>query len=734
MRCRHRVLTPVIESGHSISGCITVSEDRNRGRVLRFGSFECDLRSAELRKGDRRIHLSDQPFRLLEVLLDRAGEIVTRQELRERLWPDQDFGDFDDGLNTAINKIRAALDDSAEKPHFIETIPRRGYRFIAPMEILPIPQTEQNTTGEPAPVPHAEPDLRTGLPHRQEWLAIFLGVGAALFALWWYSPLPPPQVTQIDQITTSGRIDIPVKPVSAGRRLYYLQRAGDHRNLMETWVGEGDGRRIAWPEDDPIVLDASPDASKLLVTSSTVSGVPAQLWSMPVGGGPPESLGIEGVSCAAFSPHGEKFAYIIGKTMWIADANGMNKHEVALLPDYATWLAWSPGGRHLRFTLGSVLSGAETSIWEISSQGKDLHQILAGWSNPPSECCGSWTPGGRYYVFTSSHEGGPNLWALRERGSFWRRSPRGPFQLTFGPDTPWGGTPSRDGRRIFFYNGVWRFNMQVIDLKTKQFWAFRPAGHSMLVDFSRDGQWIAYTGPPDGALYRSRADGSQQVELAPASLASSFPRWSPDGQWIVFDGQRPNQPAKVYVVPVNGGKPQALFQSDRDMRDADWSGHGNRLVVSVATGPKGSNDRKLLVVNFASRQTTKIPGSANLAMCRWSPDGRFISATSDDGTQLKLWDVRAEKWTVIAHGLGLGISVWSPDSRFLYFQDLHEAGEPLYRYNTLLERVEPVEDFSAYLKSGVPRCALFGVAPDGSPIIGFTRSFYDLYAAEVHLP
>ncbi len=207
-----------------------------------------------------------------------------------------------------------------------------------------------------------------------------------------------------------------------------------------------------------------------------------------------------------------------------------------------------------------------------------------------------------------------------------------------------------------------------------------------------------------------------------------------DGRWIVFDGQQPNQPAKVYVVPVNGGKPQALFQSDRDMRDADWSGHGNRLVVSVATGPRGSNDRELLVVKFASRQTTKIPGSTDLAMCRWSPDGRFISATSDDGTQLKLWDVRAEKWTVIAHGLGLGISVWSPDSRFLYFQDLHEAGEPLYRYNTLLERVEPVEDFSAYLKSGVPRCALFGVAPDGSPIIGFTRSFYDLYAAEVRLP
>ncbi len=726
-----------------------MSEGKKPGRVLRFGVFECDVRAVELRNGDRRIHLSDQPFRLLEVLLDRAGEIVTRQELRERLWPDQDFGDFDDGLNTAINKIRAALHDSAENPRFVETLPRRGYRFIAPVEVLPmppqppaeagdalhpLPPAEPNATGEPARVPRGEPRFPSRLPRWQEWLAILLGVGAALTAVWWLDPLPPPQVTRIDQITTSGGIDAPAKPVSAGRRVYYLLRAGDHRDLMQTWLGEGDGSRVAWIEADPVVFAASPDASRLLVASQPGSAGPAQLWSMPVVGGPPESLGIQGVLSAVFSPHGNRIAYLRGRDLCIADANGSHERDIARLPRDASWLAWSPGGRRFRFTTGVLLSGAASSIWEITSEGKNLHQILAGWSNPASECCGSWTPDGRYYIFTSSHRGASNLWALRERGSFWRRSPRGPFQLTFGPDTPWGGAPSGDGRRIFFYNGVWRVDMQVIDLKTKQFWAFRPAGHSFPVTFSRDGLWIAYRDPPSGALVRSRADGSQQVELAPPSMNASFPRWSPDGRWIAFGGVVAGQPAKSYVVSASGGDPEPLFDSVRDMRDADWSGDGKSLVVSVATGPKGSDDRELRLVNFASRRTTRIPGSAGLGMCRWSPDGRYISATLEDGTQLDLWDVRAEKWRVIARGSGIGISVWSPDSRYLYFQALYDKGEPLFRYDVLRERAELIENFSAYLRSEVPRCALFGIAPDGSPVIELTRSFYDLFAAKVILP
>src|SRR5262250_2584313 len=106
----------------------------NSGLILRFGTFEADLRTRELRKGGVRIKLHGQPFEVLALLLERPGSVVPREELRKRLWPTDTFVDFDHGVNTAINRLREALGDSAENPRFVETIPRRGYRFIAPVE------------------------------------------------------------------------------------------------------------------------------------------------------------------------------------------------------------------------------------------------------------------------------------------------------------------------------------------------------------------------------------------------------------------------------------------------------------------------------------------------------------------------------------------------------------------------------------------------------------------------
>src|SRR5215813_6872413 len=108
-----------------------MNNESSGSQIIRFGTFELDVRAGELRKQGARIRLQEQPLRILQMLLAQPGQLVTREELRDRLWPSDTFVDFDHGLNKAINKLREALDDSAESPRFVETIPRRGYRMIS---------------------------------------------------------------------------------------------------------------------------------------------------------------------------------------------------------------------------------------------------------------------------------------------------------------------------------------------------------------------------------------------------------------------------------------------------------------------------------------------------------------------------------------------------------------------------------------------------------------------------
>ena len=148
-----------------------------QSRIARFGVFEVDLAAGELRKSGVKIRLQGQPFQVLALLLERAGEVVTREELQQKLWAADTFVDFDHSLNTAINKVREALGDSASSPRYVETMARRGYRFIAPVH-NEAPNTAvaiQSTASAPPQTAPIHPELEVPIPRR--------GVTRGLFAL-----------------------------------------------------------------------------------------------------------------------------------------------------------------------------------------------------------------------------------------------------------------------------------------------------------------------------------------------------------------------------------------------------------------------------------------------------------------------------------------------------------------------------------------------------------------------
>src|SRR5580704_3648650 len=141
-----------------------------KASLLRFSVFEVNLAAGELRKNGARIRLQEQPFQVLAALLQNAGQVVTREELREKIWPADTFVDFDHSLNTAVNKIRESLGDSASSPRFVETLARRGYRFVAPVESIAAASViaeDKVTQKAAAPYgPALHPDLHVPVPHR----------------------------------------------------------------------------------------------------------------------------------------------------------------------------------------------------------------------------------------------------------------------------------------------------------------------------------------------------------------------------------------------------------------------------------------------------------------------------------------------------------------------------------------------------------------------------------------
>ncbi len=177
-------------------------------QTLQFAGFRVDLHARELRRNGNLVRLQEQPFSVLAVLLEHAGDVVTREELRQHLWPSDTFVDFDNSLNTAINKIREALGDSVEDPHFVETLPRRGYRFIAPVN----GQNSQGVTESSMRM------LRPFLVWMGAGLVTLAGVGA--IAIWLRSPISPPRIVGSKQITNDGTPKTGAL-VTDGARIYF---------------------------------------------------------------------------------------------------------------------------------------------------------------------------------------------------------------------------------------------------------------------------------------------------------------------------------------------------------------------------------------------------------------------------------------------------------------------------------------------------------------------------------
>lgn len=712
----------------AIVGCVRVKATSKRSSDVRFGQFELYLSEQRLFKKGLAVRIENQPFQILTALVDHPGEMVSREDLCAILWPDGTYVDFDEGLNTAIKKLRYALGDSAESPVFIETVPRRGYRFIAPV------QTDDDSNEQLHPVSPSngdDPDPVEFHNHspepapgdsRSRWTSawwfglgvILLGICGLLYRLIFSPSL---RVTQVTRLTNSGRTDPWARLASDGSRLFFLEREGDHWNDRQISVAGGESMPFGPSGRNIRILALSIDQSDILFAPFTSRLPDLPLWSMPLIGGSPHRVGDILANGAVFSPDGASIAFTNSTGVFLAHRDGSGVRQLAAVPD--CWdIDWSPDGKILRFNAHGP------RLWQVSSTGQNLHPLFPSWA----AWDGHWTFDGAYYIFSVTHDGRNALWALHESPSVPLLQPA-PTQLTFPPLNLSYGLPSRDGHAIYVYGGISeQFDVVRFDAATHQFKPVLPASSVMEVDYSPDHQWILYNNW--NQLWRSRPDGSDRLQLAGAPLLPGihFARWSPDSKQILFNNLV-GDTAEIYLVSVDGGPPQQPMPPGPARHGPAWSsdGHTMSFAVEAEAGEASPSQPGIYLFDFAQKRSSWIPGSGGLAGNAWSRDGRFLAAAAEDNSMMKLLDLRTHLWTEIAHGKAISFPVWSADS-VLYFQDLLEPGEPVYRVRPGVSGPQRVYSFEDILQVGAIRCAFLGFAPDGSLLVQVSRGGGDVYA------
>jgi eukaryotic-like serine/threonine-protein kinase len=574
--------------------------------------------------------------------------------------------------------------------------------------------------------PHALPHFR--------WLTLLGLLVAVIVALafWFRVPLPAPKVLAFKPLTNDRERKFPPL-VTDGTRLYFMMPKKTGWTIAEVAASGGETASVASHFDDIQLADISPNGAELLMGQfNSPRDVPVHILPLPAG--LPRRVGSILAHDASWSPDGEQIVYASGNELSIARKDGSESHRLTTLTGPAEWLRWSSDGKALRFTVDDLKTSSQ-SLWEVASDGTRLHPLLPGWSNPPSECCGNWTPDGNYFVFQSQHlASSSNLWVVQEKSGFLRKRNSDPIQLTTGPGQMFASVPSRDGKKLFAIQGAPLGELVRYDAKSQQFVPYILGMSAIQLGFSKDGRWVSYVSYPDGALWRSKVDGTERLQLVPPPILGLQPQWSPDGKRIAFSGSVPGKPAHIYIVPADGGSVEEVTHGERDEVFPNWSLDGNSLFfgnepIDLAGVPTSAIYR----LDLKTNRLTTLSGSEGMWSPKLSPDDGYIAALTNTN-HLVLLDMKAQTWTTLVQ-TAAGHPAWSRDVKYIYFDSSAEGDPAFYRVGAKDHKLERVASLKEVKR---PTSASFGswtgLALDDSPLALRDISTFEVYALDWQLP
>ena len=715
------MLTAVRPARLTVTGFRSMPLSHEVRSLYRFGVFELEAYTGELRRNGVKLKLQDQPYQVLLKLLEHAGQTVTREQLRCTLWPADTFVDFETGLNTTIKRLRETLGDSAENPAFIETVPKRGYRFIAP--VTP---------------PYSEPEsvVDKTAPGRSVRLItvgafLILSLLSAGFGLrhWSAAASLPARVLDFAQLTSDGQAK-QGRLVSDGSRIYFSEILPVGQILVQVSAKGGETSTIPTTVANPRPADISPDGTELLILSGGSSkdeeAHGSALWIIPVAGGSARPVGNVLATDALWGERGETIVYCNGHNVYVVNRDGSNPRNLLTVSGHVQSLRWSPNRQVLRFTAATRDMGGTSSIWEVSSNGTGLREVVRGLPGS-AVCCGAWLAGSDDFLFQWTRAGRTDLWELPHSGSVRRPAP---IRVTAGPMNLSEPTAAGVPNEAFVVGSIPRAELVKYVPQEAQLVPYLSGISAEGVEASRDGQWLAYTLFPEGTLWRSNLAGTERVQLTFSPMRAFLPRWSPDGKQIAFIGTTTGEHWTTYMIPAEGGVARQMIPGNDETADATWMPDNKSIVF----GPwKGGGSRGIKVLDLNTNQVSPLPGGTEIWSPRTSPDGRYIAALSQQDSKMMLFDTRTQKWEELcAHYTGY--PNWSRDSQFLYFQDWNRGSEypsRVVRIRIPGRTLETIVDLKSLDRLPIGTyMSWIGLAPDGSVLLSRNNSTQEIYTVK----